>query len=331
MQPSVPPGYTLRPYAGAADHAAMAAALTATHLASSDGELVTTEEIATTYAHLPADELARTVIIVEHERDGVVGYGRAGVDDTPEGRTQFWVAAFQTAHFQRPLFMTVVEWLEARGRDRAAGDPPMPQVHRCWMGHPGPDMPLGDTPVAWLTAAGYRAVRFGANMVRPHLDEVPLLALPAGVEIRPVEPEQLRAVWDADVAAFAGGFGAQEATEAAWLTFRDDPIADTSMWKVAWHGDRIVGQVRSFVNHEENESMGRLRGYTEHISTHADWRGRGVASALLAASLIELRDRGMREAALGVDTDNPANALAIYQRLGFEVRSYEAVLDKLVG
>lgn len=323
-------GYTLRAYAGASDHAAMAAALTATHLANSDGELVTTEQIATTYTNLPADELARSVVIIEHELDGVVGYGRAGVDDTPEGRTQFWVTAFQTPHLRRPLFMTIVERLEQIGRERSAGDPPMPQMHRCWVGHPGPDQPLGDTPVGWLTEEGYRAVRFGANMVRPHLDEVPQLALPASLEIRPVTPDHLRTIWEAEVAAFAGSFGTQEATEWAWLTFRDDPIADPSLWKVAWHGGQLVGQVRSYINDEENTSLGRRRGYTENISTHREWRGRGLASALLAASLVELRERGMREAALGVDTENPADAFSIYERLGFRLTSYEAVLDKPV-
>ena len=54
-----------------------------------------------------------------------------------------------------------------------------------------------------------------------------------------------------------------------------------SLWKVAWAGDEVVGQVKSFVVRAENEAEGRLRGYTEEISTHADWRGRGIAGALL--------------------------------------------------
>ena len=35
--------------------------------------------------------------------------------------------------------------------------------------------------------------------------------------------------------------------------------------------------------------------------------------------------------ALGVDTENPANALAIYQRLGFRLVAFEATYDKPVG
>ena len=42
------------------------------------------------------------------------------------------------------------------------------------------------------------------------------------------------------------------------------------MWKIAWAGDMVVGEVKSFINPEENKEMGYLRGYTEFISTHAD-------------------------------------------------------------
>jgi mycothiol synthase len=327
---SFPPGYTARGYAGASDHAGMAAVLTAFHMIDEGGELVTTEQIAVTYEHIPADEKAKYVVVIEHERDGMVAYGRTGADETPECRTQYWIAAVRPEHLTQPLFMAMVAWLEARALERAQADPVPGQVFRCWQPHPGPGLEPGDVPAGWLQQLGYRAVRFGASMVRPNLDDIPDLPLPDGVEVRPVRPEQLRTIWEAHVEGFAGGFGEQEATEADWEQFRDDPIADPSMWKVAWSGDDVVGQVRSFVNHEENQAEGRLRGYTEFISTHADWRGRGLASALLAASLRELRDRGMTEAALGVDTENPANALGIYSRLGFQLVSYEAVMDRLV-
>jgi ribosomal protein S18 acetylase RimI-like enzyme len=50
------------------------------------------------------------------------------------------------------------------------------------------------------------------------------------------------------------------------------------------------------------------------------WRRRGIASALLADSLSALRDRGLAEAALGVDAENP-RALALYEGLGFKTAS----------
>ena len=74
--------------------------------------------------------------------------------------------------------------------------------------------------------------------------------------------------------------------------------------------------------------MGYLRGYTEYISTHAEWRNKGIAGSLLASSLRELKARGMQDAALGVDTQNPGGAFQLYTKLGFELRAYLAVYAK---
>ena len=90
---------------------------------------------------------------------------------------------------------------------------------------------------------------------------------------------------------------------------------------MSWLGDTVVRQVKPFINTEENAARGYQRGYSEYISTHRDWRTRGIAGALLAMSLRELRKRGMTEAALGVDTNNPGGAFHLYTSLGFELRS----------
>jgi ribosomal protein S18 acetylase RimI-like enzyme len=138
----------------------------------------------------------------------------------------------------------------------------------------------------------------------------------------------LQPIFDAHWEAFRGSWDFREATANDFQQFLDDPLRDVSLWKVAWSGDTVVGQVKSFINAAENAEMGYLRGYTENISTHADWRNRGIAAALLAGSLHELKDRGMTEAALGADTENPGGAFQLYTGLGFQLRSYEAAYAK---
>jgi len=64
---------------------------------------------------------------------------------------------------------------------------------------------------------------------------------------------------------------------------------------------------------------GRRRAWTEDISTRREWRGKGVASALIASSLRQLASLGFDEAVLGVDLDNPTGALGVYERLGYQV------------
>jgi mycothiol synthase len=153
-------------------------------------------------------------------------------------------------------------------------------------------------------------------------------SLPAGIEIRPVTQEQLRTIFDADTEAFRDHWGFSEPTEGDWVQFLEFPHRDETLWKVAWDGNRVAGQVRSFVNELENTTFDRKRGWTEFISTAREWRGKGVATALICESLRELESRGMDEAALGVHVENPHGAMRLYQKLGFAVQSRGAVYEK---
>ena len=193
--------------------------------------------------------------------------------------------------------------------------------------HPGPNL-AATGEAAWLESAGYTPIRFGAYLVRPDLDHIPERTLPEGVEVRPVTEDQLRTIWEANWEDFRGSYDFREATEEDFNQFRDNPLRDETLWKIAWSGDTVVGQVKSFVNDEENTRRGYKRGWTEEISTHRDWRNRGIAGALLAMSLQELRDRGYEQAALGVDTQNPGGAFQLYTSLGFELHTFEATYAK---
>jgi ribosomal protein S18 acetylase RimI-like enzyme len=60
----------------------------------------------------------------------------------------------------------------------------------------------------------------------------------------------------------------------------------------------------------------------------APWRRRGLATALIAASFPAMRARGMKEAALGVDTENVSGALRVYERCGFQPVSRSTLFRK---
>lgn len=136
--------------------------------------------------------------------------------------------------------------------------------------------------------------------------------------MRPVTPDQYPQIWAADVEAFRDHWGFAEPPAGAYEEWQEDPIAmQTELWQIAWDGDQVAGQVRSFINHTENAEQGRLRGYTECISVRRPWRRRGLARALILNSLRILKEQGMTEAALGVDTQNTSGALRLYERCGF--------------
>ncbi len=326
MEMPLPAPYVARPYRGPADHAILAKILTEYRQHSGFSEVPTAEQIDVTYANLTNCDPATDVVVVETTAGQPVAYARVSWEDLDEGWRDYIVfAPTRPAHLAEPLFLAMVAAQEIHMRPLADGV--ARARFRAYAPHPGPGLaPTHES--AWLESVGYRAIRFEAALVRPHLDDIPDLRLPEGVEIRPVTPEMMRPIWEAHSEAFRGSWDFHEETEQDYRQFHDDPLRDESLWKIAWVGDTIVGQVKSFINPEENSTMGYRRGYTEYISTHAQWRNRGIAAALIAMSLRELKARDMTEAALGVDTDNPGGAFHLYTSLGFELRSFEAVYAK---
>lgn len=319
----LPERYLARPYRGPADHAGMVAVLVAYREYCGDQELPTVEHMDAAYAHLTGCDPTTDIVIVDHG-DDMVAYGRANRSGG-EHRQLDCVVFNPTVpeHLHPDLFDPMVAAQEDHMRPWAAAVD-QPARFMAFAAHPGPDC-ASTGEAAWLEARGYDAVEWEATLVRPHLDHIPELTLPDGVEVRPVTSEQMRPIWDAHLEAFRGEWDFEEPTPEMVDAELAEPYVDHTLWKVAWAGDEIVGQVKSYVNPVENETRGYLRGYTEYISTHHDWRNRGVAGALLAMSLRELRDRGMTEAALGVDTNNAGGAFQLYTKLGFELQTYSAI------
>lgn len=168
-----------------------------------------------------------------------------------------------------------------------------------------------------LERHGYTPVRYAYDMVRPDLENIPDLPLPPGVEIRPVKTEQLRSIWEASNEAFRDHWGYIPDPWEVFQSFIDSPDYDPSIFRVAWQGDQIAGMVLGYIDKDENELYGRKRGYTENICVRRPWRRQGLAKALIASSLLALKERGMNEAGLGVDTENTSGALHLYEFMGF--------------
>jgi mycothiol synthase len=323
----LPARYVARPYAGPGDHPAMARLLTEYRRAKGNPELVVAEHLDRSYAELTDCDPELDIAVVEHDGDPV-GYCRPTFEHMTTGTTDLVVfAPVHPEHQSEELFDRIVAAEEAHLRKWVAGD--REARYRGYAGHPGPDeTPTGEA--AWFESRGYVPTEWGASLRRPHLDDIPEHPLPDGIEVRPVRPEQVRDIVAAHIECFRGEWDFTEPDEDDYAWIIDDPFRDETLWQVAWDGDTIVSQVKPFINHVENDERGYLRGYAEHISTHHDYRNRGLAKALLARALVALRDRGMEEAVLGVDTNNPGGAFQLYQSLGFAVESYEAVYTKPV-
>ncbi len=181
---------------------------------------------------------------------------------------------------------------------------------------------------ALLTKFGYVPVRYGFGMVRPDLENIPDLPLPDGLEVRPVLPEHYRLIHDASNEAFQDHWGYISEPEEEYQKMLEDSNFDPSLWRVAWAGDQVAGMVCSFINKSENVEYNRKRGYTENISVRRPWRKQGLASALIALSLKAIKERGMTEAALGVDSQNLSGALRLYEKMGYRKVKQAALYRK---
>ena len=298
-----------------ADHPAMAEMITRWYRAAGIDEIATVEELDHNYDHLEHTDLATDMVMVETTSGRLVGYTRTDWEQEVDGPRKYAVfAKIDPDMRDSDLAVALLMAGQKRATEIAAThDLDCPKVFEGWASGNEPDLER-----AYL-ALGYAPVTYGATMVRPHLDDIPDAALPEALEVRPVEDSHLRTIWEADKEAFRDHWGYSEPSEEDFKRFLEFPHRDETLWKVAWDGDGVAGQVRSFIDADENAELGLQRGWTEFISTRRDWRKQGVARALICASLRELKARGMTDAALGVHTENPTGAFHLYQSLGYAV------------
>jgi mycothiol synthase len=329
----LPSGYVARPYRGQADHASMAEILGEYRRQKGNSDKPTVGDMDAAYAHLTDCDPDNDIVVIETSGDAgtsdVIGYGRTSHEDIEGGiRDCVVFAPTLPEHLSEPLFTALMQAQEEHLAEWA--EQAVTARYRAYADHPGPNLPA-TREALWLEHRGYVATEWEASLVRPDLDDIPHRDLPEGVEVRPATDDQRREIFAAHDEAFRGEWDFIEPTEEMIESALADPVLqDISLWKIAWAGDTVVGQVKSYINHNENADAGYLRGYTEYISTHADWRNRGIAGALLTMSLAELRSRGMTQAALGADTNNPGGAFQLYTGLGFELQGYQAVYTKSI-
>jgi mycothiol synthase len=321
------PGLTLRQHTGGTAPAAeMVPIANAVYTANGMDEITTVADLESWLGHaLAGFDPASDVVLAEV--DGVlVGYAWVDWVDTTDGLREFRLGGYVHPDWQgRGIGRQLLAWQEAHARaSAAAAASTRPLAFGSWASE------LNASKGRLLAAAGYTPVRYFFEMLRPGLDEVEVPPMPDGLEVRPAGRDRAskKQLWDADVEAFEdhwGGFDSSDAAFEAWLV---RPNWDSDLWVVAWDGDEIAGAVMNTIYADDNEAFGRRRGWLDSVFVRRRWRRRGLGAALVARSLVRLREAGMSEAMLGVDSDNPSGALALYERAGFEVHRRSAAYRK---
>jgi mycothiol synthase len=303
---------TFRSFRGSEDYDGMAALINACVAEQGEGEPATADTVALNYAHLQrCDPLTDMRMVVDRD-DRLVAYARVEWNDVSEGYRAYHLV-FHAVGDVTDLADRILDWGVARATEISRAHQLADRRIVTWAVDGSNDQR------AIGRVGGFEPAAWSAVMVRAHLFGIPATPLPAGVQVRPVEEGHLRAIWECDIEAFRDHRGYVEQAEENWEKFRDEAQRGTALWQVAWAGDTVVGQVRTRVNEGEADRRGRQRAWTEDISTRRGWRGKGIASALIASSLRQLASLGFDEAALGVDLNNPTGALGVYERLGYQV------------
>jgi mycothiol synthase len=309
-------GLRIRPYAGEADMPDIVRIENAENAADQVDYRMTVSDLRARYRN-PSEQFdpARDVVIAVVDGT-VVGFANQDWIDTHDVRIREHRlgGAVDPQWRRRGVGSALLADNERRARALAAThDTDRPRAFGAFSGEHQPGA------IALLTGAGYTQVRYFFDMERPNLDEVPDVPLPEGLELRPITPDLLRRMWDADVEAFRDHWGGFDASDAAFQRYLDAPDNDPTLWVVAFDGDEIAGAVVNTIYAAENAALGVRRGWLDSVFTRRPWRRRGLARALIARSLVVLRERGMTSAMLGVDAENPSGALSLYESVGFGV------------
>jgi mycothiol synthase len=315
------PGLSLRGFQGESDFPKMIAVIEGSKVADGIERSDTLEQVTNNYAHLHHSDPYKDMLIAEVDGK-MVGYSRVWWEvELIEQRFVGFQFAYVLPEWRRKgIGSALLQFNEQRVRQIAAdlkanGELPgtMPCITDSFVQETTTDT------IALLERHGYKVARYALDMVRPDLENIPDCPLPAGLEVRPVKTEHLRSIWEASNEAFRDHWGYIPDPWEEYERMQQDKDFDPTLWRVAWEDDQVAGMVLNFIEKDQNEEYGRKRGYTENICVRRPWRRRGLAHALIALSLQALKERGMTEAALGVDAENTSGALNLYKSMGYQV------------
>ncbi len=319
------PGLVYRCFQGEADFPGMSEVINASNAADLVEETESVKSIANDFASTANFDPHQDIIVAEI--DGrMAGFSRVRWWMNNEGQRVYWQFGYLRPEWRRKgIGRAMLRYTESRARLHAQANP---------MGRPSLlQVYAEDTAYnknALLVNEGYTPIRYTFFMQRKDLHDLPVAPLPVGLELRPARPEHMRAIWEAKEKAFQDHWGHAVGNDADYERWLNDPTNDSSLWQIAWDiaSDQVAGVSINVINADDNASYNFLRGLVSSLGVRRRWRGRGLGRALLVNSMKALCERGMTEAVLGVDTENPTGVLKLYERVGFRAINKDVIFRK---
>ncbi|MET9272347.1 GNAT family N-acetyltransferase [Kribbella sp. NPDC003557] len=198
----------------------------------------------------------------------------------------------------RGLGTELLDWAEGRAREHGSD----------WLAQTVDDADKAGTGL--LRARGYEVLATNWLLERPVTGDAPVL--PEGVTLRPFAPGDARVVHQVVQDAFDEWQPRRHEYDEWAGTSIERSSFDPELSPVAVAGDEIVGAVISL------ELPDSPDGYVDQVAVRRDFRGQGLARALLTYAALGAGQQGKQTLTLW--THSGTGALAMYQRLGMSVR-----------
>ncbi len=165
---------------------------------------------------------------------------------------------------------------------------------------------------------GFTFNRFFVDMCLPTSRPIGSVELPSGLRLQPWAEDLDERTRLATNAAFADHWGSLPRSPEVWkLRHGDHPHFRPDLSFLAVEDDEVVSVSLCWVDAAHNAANDASEAWIGTVGTVRRWRRRGVASALIRASVEAMAGAGLAEAWLGVDTEGTTGALSVYEKLGF--------------
>jgi mycothiol synthase len=283
------------------------------------GEASETLEQLTARYSVPGLDLERDTWLAADDRGAIVGESWVWAIDR---HVDFWgMVNIHPRCAGGPLASYLIAVAEARARELAL--PPAPgRTTDLAFYCPTRARELQDA----LAAAGYALVRHSYRMTIDPRAQREAPEWPADIVVSRLDLERDGpAVLAALDEAFAEHFRFTPIPYQHWVAeLRGNPAFDESLWKVAWDGEKVAGVLGAY-------DYGTL-GEVDPLGLRKEWRGRGLAKALLRSAFADFAALGREKVCLYVDAGNATGAVQLYESLGMCVAEEHGTwLKSLLG
>ena len=275
--------------------------------------VTTLQEVLNEFDEPDHDLDTDTIAFVDPDAN-IVAFAWSSVRDNPTRERVAHIAGRVHPDWHRSgVGRSIIEWGVARGWARLAAYPDdLPKTLRAYA------YQEDVATMAAYTSCGFVPERYFFDMERDLTEAIEATELGEGLSLQPWEPTIDEQARKSHNEAFMDLWGSEPLTQERWkrwISESDSFLADGSF--VVRSGDEVIGHSMNFAYREEWDEQGYSSGWIGTLGTRRSWRGRGVASALISASLEHFASTGFDRAALGVDSDNPTGAPRLYLRHGF--------------